>query len=97
MTAKDLSWALSQNGYGQYIYIYIYNSVNPCITCTKQSGDEQKMMPIKTNMSQHFTSGHFERKKRTHLTAVGSRLIHYQNPDFSLITQFANSVSGFAN
>ena len=29
-----------------YIYIYIYTSVNPCITCTKQSGAEQKLMPI---------------------------------------------------
>ena len=34
-------------GPGSYIYIYIYTSVNPCITCTKQNGAEQKLMPIK--------------------------------------------------
>ena len=29
------------------MYIYIYTSVSPCITCTKQSGAEQKLIPIK--------------------------------------------------
>ena len=46
--------------------------MNPCITCTKQSGAEQKLMPIADEQRQHFSSGYFERKKRTHLTAVGS-------------------------
>ena len=26
-------------------YIYIYTSVSPCITCAKQGGAEQKLMP----------------------------------------------------
>ena len=46
-----------------YIYIYIYTSVNLCITCTKQSGAEQKLMPINDEQRQHSSSGHFERKK----------------------------------
>ena len=47
--------------------------MNPCITCTKQGGAEQKMMPIKDEQgAAFFERPHFERKKRTHLTAVGS-------------------------
>ena len=34
--------------------IYIYTSVNPCITCTRQGGAEQKMMPIKDEQGAGF-------------------------------------------
>ena len=44
-----------------YIYIYIYTYVNPCITCTKQSGTEKKMMPIIDDHEPAF----FERPFRT--------------------------------
>ena len=47
-----------------YIYIYIYTSVNPCITCTKQSGAEQKLMPITDEQE----SALFERPFRTQAT-----------------------------
>ena len=45
-------------------YIYIYTSVNPCITCTKQSGAEQKLMPIKDEQEAAL----FERPFRTQET-----------------------------
>ena len=47
-----------------YIYIYIYTSVNPCITCTKQSGAEQKLMPITDEQGAAL----FERPLRTQET-----------------------------
>ena len=46
------------------LYIYIYTSVNPCITCTKQGGAEQKMMPIKDEQGAAF----FERPFRAQET-----------------------------
>ena len=48
-----------------YIYTYIYyTSVNPCITCTKQSGAEQKLIPIKDEQGAAL----FERPSRTQET-----------------------------
>ena len=44
--------------------IYIYTSVSPCITCTKQSGAEQKLIPIKDEQGAAL----FERPFRTQET-----------------------------
>ena len=52
-----------------YIYIYIYTSVSPCITCTKQSGAEQKLMPIKDEQGAAL----FERPFRTQETNAPHR------------------------
>jgi len=46
------------------IYIYIYTSVNPCITCTKRSRSEQKLLPITDEQE----SALFERPFRTQTT-----------------------------
>jgi len=47
-----------------YTYIYIYTSANPCITCTEQSGAEQKLIPIKDE----HEAAVFERPFRTQET-----------------------------
>ena len=46
------------------VNIYIYTSVNPCITCTKQGGAEQKTMPINDEQGAAF----FERPFRAQET-----------------------------
>ena len=59
----------SEHGYARvrasiFIYIFIYTSVNPYITCTKRSRAEQQLLPITDEQE----SALFERPFRTQTT-----------------------------
>ena len=55
-----------------YMYIYIYIVYEPVHNMHEARWSEQKLMPRIEEREAHFSSGHFERKQRTHITAVGS-------------------------